>query len=59
ELGGSSENVAVKDHLPDAVMVFDHFHVVKLMNHKLADLRRELQARRPAFPDPSATDTVG
>ena len=39
---------AVKDHLPDAVMVFDHFHVVKLMNHKLADLRRQLQREAEA-----------
>jgi transposase len=34
---------AVEEHLPDAVLVFDHFHVVKLMNDKLSDLRRELQ----------------
>jgi len=34
---------AVRSHLPTAVQVFDHFHVVKLMNDKLADLRRELQ----------------
>jgi transposase len=39
---------AVKDHLPDAVMVFDHFHVVKLMNDKLADLRRQLQREAEA-----------
>lgn len=36
---------AVKEHLPDAVLVFDHFHVVKLMNDKLSDLRRELQCQ--------------
>jgi transposase len=34
---------AVRAHLPRATLVFDHFHVVKLMNDKLADLRRELQ----------------
>lgn len=34
---------AVRRHLPGAVLVFDHFHVVKLMNDKLADLRRTLQ----------------
>jgi len=39
---------AVRDNLPDAVMVFDHFHVVKLMNDKLADLRRELQREAEA-----------
>jgi transposase len=33
---------AVRDYLPDARIVFDHFHVVKLMNEKLSDLRREL-----------------
>jgi len=39
---------AVHDNLPEAVLVFDHFHVVKLMNDKLADLRRELQAEAEA-----------
>jgi transposase len=34
---------AVQAHLPDATLVFDHFHVVKLMNDKLSALRRELQ----------------
>lgn len=34
---------AVRSNLPAATLVFDHFHVVKLMNDKLADLRRELQ----------------
>jgi transposase len=34
---------AVRSHLPTATLVFDHFHVVKLMNDKLSDLRRELQ----------------
>ncbi len=33
---------AVTTHLPDAAIVFDRFHVVKLMNEKLSDLRREL-----------------
>lgn len=33
---------AVKKHLPDAVLVFDRFHIVKLFNDKLSDLRREL-----------------
>jgi transposase len=31
---------AVATHLPGAVIVFDHFHVVKLFNEKLSDLRR-------------------
>jgi transposase len=33
---------AVSTHLPKAVIVFDHFHVVKLFNEKLSDLRRAL-----------------
>jgi len=39
---------AVKDHLPEAVLVFDHFHVVKLMNDKLTKLRRALQDKAEA-----------
>jgi len=41
---------AVRDNLPKAVHVFDHFHVVKLFNDKLSALRRELfhQAARDA-----------
>ena len=27
-------------HLPDAVQIFDHFHIVKLMNEKLDKVRR-------------------
>jgi transposase len=33
---------AVSAHLPGATIVFDHFHVIKLFNEKLSDLRREL-----------------
>ena len=33
---------AVTTKLPNAVLVFDHFHVIKLFNEKLTDLRREL-----------------
>jgi len=33
---------AVRDHLPKAVHVFDHFHVLKLFNEKLTAFRREL-----------------
>ena len=33
---------AVITHLPNAKIVFDHFHVIKLFNDKLSDLRREL-----------------
>src|SRR5215470_239156 len=33
---------AVRANLPRAVIVFDHFHVVKLFNDKLSELRRQL-----------------
>jgi len=33
---------AVREYLPRAVHVFDHFHVVKLYNEKLSALRRDL-----------------
>jgi transposase len=33
---------AVTDNLPQAKIVFDHFHIIKLMNEKLSQLRREL-----------------
>jgi transposase len=33
---------AVTAHLPEAVLVFDHFHIIKLFNEKLSDLRRDL-----------------
>jgi transposase len=36
---------AVTAHLKGAVIVFDHFHVVKLFNDKLSDLRRSLYHR--------------
>jgi transposase len=33
---------AVTSYLPNATLVFDRFHVMKLYNEKLSDLRREL-----------------
>ena len=33
---------AVLEHLPGAALVFDYFHIVKLFNEKLTDLRRKL-----------------
>lgn len=33
---------AVRSNLPHAAIVFDHFHVIKLMNEKLSELRRDL-----------------
>jgi transposase len=35
--------LAVHDNLPKAVHVFDRFHVMKLFNEQLADLRRDVQ----------------
>ena len=36
---------AVSAHLKEATIVFDHFHVIKLFNDKLSDLRRSLYHR--------------
>ncbi|WP_315283095.1 ISL3 family transposase [Prevotella pallens] len=33
---------SVMENCPDAVHLFDHFHVVKLMNEKLDDIRRKV-----------------
>lgn len=33
---------AVNTHLPNAKIVFDHFHVIKLFNEKISDLRRAM-----------------
>jgi transposase len=42
---------AVRDHLPRAVHVFDHFHVIKLFNEKLTALRRQLYAQASSDPE--------
>jgi transposase len=34
--------LAVRENLPGALHVFDHFHVIKLFNDKLSDFRRSL-----------------
>ena len=39
---GPAYIAAVQKHLPRATIVFDHFHVIKLFNDKLSDLRRTL-----------------
>ena len=39
----SAYYAAVQKNLPQALLVFDRFHIVKLMNEKLSQLRRELQ----------------
>jgi transposase len=36
--------MAVSTNLPNAVIVFDHFHIIKLFNDKLSNFRRWLQA---------------
>ena len=41
---------AVSAHLKDAVIVFDHFHVIKLFHDKLSDLRRSLYHRAEDEP---------
>ncbi len=33
---------AVRENLPDATLVYDHFHIIKLFNEKLTQLRRDL-----------------
>lgn len=33
---------AVRSHLPQAKIVFDHFHIAKMFNDKLSELRRDL-----------------
>jgi len=33
---------AVRENLKDSVIVFDHFHVIKLFNEKVSDFRRQL-----------------
>lgn len=33
---------AVLENLPEAKLVFDHFHIVKMINDELSELRREL-----------------
>ena len=34
---------AILEHLPEAAIVFDHFHIIKLASEKIDDLRRALQ----------------
>jgi transposase len=34
---------AVSTHLPTATIVFDRFHIIKMFNDKLSELRRDLQ----------------
>jgi transposase len=45
---------AVREHLPNALQVFDRFHVVKLFNEKLSDLRRDLHREATGALDKKA-----
>lgn len=40
---------AVSEHLPRAAVVFDRFHVIKLCNEKLSELRRQVQSAAEAM----------
>jgi transposase len=42
---------AVRDSIPRAVHVFDHFHVIKLFNDKLSAFRRDLYHQLSSAPD--------
>jgi transposase len=42
---------AVRDNLPQAVLVFDHFHVIKLFNEKLSAFRRALYSQLTSEQD--------
>jgi len=35
--------LSARTHLPSATIVFDHFHMIKLFNDKLSELRRDIQ----------------
>ena len=35
----------IKETLPDAMIVYDHFHLIKLMNDKLNTIRRRTMAQ--------------
>ena len=42
---GAAYTLWVKENLPGAAIVFDHFHVIKLMNDKLDMVRRRTMAQ--------------
>jgi transposase len=41
---------AVVEHLPDTALVFDKFHILKLMNERLDDLRRQMVREAEGAP---------
>lgn len=40
---------AVMENLPEAKLVFDHFHIVKMLNDELSELRRELYTQETSL----------
>ena len=42
---------AVQHHLPEAAIVIDRFHITKLLNDKIAQLRRQLFHQISSPPD--------
>jgi transposase len=40
---GSAYIVAVQRNIPEVMLVFDHFHIIKLFNEKLVKRRCDLQ----------------
>lgn len=46
---GNAYLSAVWEHLPKAAVVFDRFHVIKLYNQKLSDLRRQVHSGAEAL----------
>lgn len=38
---------AVREYLPDVVQIFDHFHIVKLINEKLDKVRHDTYNQEP------------
>jgi len=48
---------AVRESLPDATVAFDHFHIAKLANEALNEVRREL-ARETRKSDPEAAKAI-
>jgi transposase len=50
----SAYTSAIRHHLPEAIHVFDRFHVMKLFNDKLSDLRRRLYSETKDKEEKSA-----
>jgi transposase len=48
---------AIKEHLPNAKIAFDHFHIAKLANEALNQVRRELQRQAEEADRPAVKGT--